>query len=162
MWSLVSNSKTAGPNLLSSLCDNNDLQKNKKTHTQIPCIGVSFGFERIYDLIALQSGIMADSVKTNIPQIYIGIIGDNVEKKMFELVNRIRKYNIYVECNVFDKLNVKFTKQLQYTLENKIPYMIVIGENEIKNNKIKIKNINSNIELELDDDKLEFWLENTF
>ena len=35
--------------------------------------------------------------------------------------------------------NLKASKQLDYALENRIPFMIWIGEDEVKSNKVKIK-----------------------
>ena len=49
--------------------------------------------------------------------------------------------------------NKKLKKSLDYANKEKIPYVIILGENEIKNNTIIIKDMfnNNNIELKLND-----------
>ena len=55
-------------------------------------------------------------------------------------------YNIEIEMKT-----KKLKKSLDYANKEKIPYVIILGENEIKNNTIIIKDMfnNNSIELEL-------------
>jgi len=45
-------------------------------------------------------------------------------------------------------------KQLDYGLKNKIPFLIFIGENELKENKIKIKCLANSQELVVNREKM--------
>jgi histidyl-tRNA synthetase len=44
--------------------------------------------------------------------------------------------------------NPKFKKQLEEVLERRIPFMIIIGETEIKNGIVKVKNMSAHEEIE--------------
>jgi histidyl-tRNA synthetase len=44
--------------------------------------------------------------------------------------------------------------QLQYCEDNKIPFAVIIGEDEIKNNVVKLKDVNSRAEETVTRDKL--------
>ena len=45
-------------------------------------------------------------------------------------------------------------KQMDYVVNNKIPFMIFLGENELKENKLKIKCMANSTELMIERDKL--------
>ena len=57
-----------------------------------------------------------------------------------EIANKLRKNNISTEMYLsYSKLK----KQLQFANNKKIPYVVIIGEDEKKVNKITLKNMNS-------------------
>ena len=47
--------------------------------------------------------------------------------------------NIATEFNTHE--NPKFKKQLDEVLENGIPFMVIIGEDELKNGMVKVKDL---------------------
>lgn len=49
----------------------------------------------------------------------------------------------------------KLRKSLEYADKQGIPFVIVIGEDEIKDRKVKIKNMKESTEIEVDIDKIE-------
>lgn len=53
------------------------------------------------------------------------------------------------KADVCYKLNWNLGKQLTYANEEKIPYAIVIGEDEVKNGIVKLKNLNEKHEEEV-------------
>lgn len=110
----------------------------------IPAIGLSIGVERIVTILESKSII----VNKNIPDVYVASVGkldnshnshNSISMERIKLCIELRKQNLIVESSYLE--NPKMRPQLNYVLENNIPYMIVIGENEIKNNIVKIKDI---------------------
>jgi histidyl-tRNA synthetase len=61
------------------------------------------------------------------------------------LANELRQKDICIDY--FYNKNPKMRQQLDYVFKTKIPYMIVIGDNEIKTGVVKFKNINENKEI---------------
>ena len=83
---------------------------------------------------------------TSSTDLFIIPMDTNIES--LNLANNLRNfgYNVEVEMN-FKKLK----KSLDYANKEKIQYVIILGENEIKTNSIIIKDMfnNNNFELEL-------------
>jgi histidyl-tRNA synthetase len=102
----------------------------------IPGVGISFGVDRIYDVM--------EELKLFPEGVYIGSqvlffnLGEKEGKKAFQLAQQLRAKNI--RCEIYHEA-AKFDKQFKYAEKKKIPFVIIIGEDEIKNNTCKIKNI---------------------
>ncbi len=124
------------------------------SNKSMPCIGVSFGIERLYDI--LKNKEEYNSFKTN-TQIYVGMIGDNQEENVLKVVQMIRERDYICE---YCMKSTKFKKQIQYVLEEGISYMIIVAENEIKEGLLKIKNISKNEEDLINLEELTNYLEN--
>ena len=107
-----------------------------------PAVGISFGLTSIFALLK-------DEVnKQNKLDFYI--IPMNTNKESLNIANKLRKlgYKVDMEMN-----NKKLKKALDFANKENIPYVIIIGEDEITNNKLIIKDmINSkNIEISIDE-----------
>ena len=94
-----------------------------------PAIGLSFGLEPIYVLLK-------DEKQEEMVDYYI--IPMNTELECLSLAQKIREKGkkVLIEMN-----NRKIKKSFDYANKENIPYVIVIGEDEIKNKKITIKNM---------------------
>ena len=115
----------------------------------IPGVGISFGVDRIYDVM--------EELKLFPEDVYVGSqvlffnLGDKESKKAFELAQQLRSKNI--RCEIYHEA-AKFDKQFKYAEKKKIPFVIIIGEEEIKNNTCKIKNIGTGEQKEIPQDEL--------
>jgi histidyl-tRNA synthetase len=92
---------------------------------QIPAVGISFGLDRI-------------SIKSNIPveTTRVIILSINQDKEAIKVAQRLREQNISCVIN-FDKIG----KALEYADSYKIPYAIFIGRDEVKQKKLKLRNM---------------------
>lgn len=106
-----------------------------------PAIGLSFGLEPIYVLLK-------DEKQEEMIDYYI--IPMNTELECLSLAQKIREKGkkVLIEMN-----NRKIKKALESADKNNIPYVIVLGENEIDSNTIEIKDMihSSNIKVNIDD-----------
>lgn len=109
---------------------------------EYPTVGISFGLSAIYELLK-DSTMFDDKSDTDI---YIIPMDTDIESLM--LANNLRDLGYNVEIEMKTK---KLKKSLDYANKEKIPYVIILGENELKNNTIIIKDMfsNNSIELEL-------------
>ena len=99
-----------------------------------PATGISFGLEPIIQ--TLKSGKY--EIKKTVTEIYI--IPINTLKESLEIAEELRKNNINVDV-AFDKKGVG--KSLEYADKMEIPYAVISGEDELRKNKIKLKDMKS-------------------
>lgn len=104
----------------------------------IPAVGVAFGFDRTVEA-AEQLGLIPDTDKMG-TQVLVTIFGEEFLKESLKVVRALREKKISAELYpATDKL----AKQFKYANLKKIPFVIVIGEQEAKENKVMLKNMNS-------------------
>lgn len=102
----------------------------------VPAVGFSFGFERIVDAIE-ELKLIPQNAQNNI-KVLIANLGSETEKEIINLVNQLRQNNI--SSSIYPD-NEKLGKQIKYALSQNIPYLAIIGTEEIKNNTITLKNL---------------------
>lgn len=91
-----------------------------------PAVGFAMGMERLYSLLE----------KTEPENLKAYVVSNNTDETI-KLVAELRKQNI--SCD-FDMTNKKFTKQLEKA-SKVADYAIILGEDEINNNQVAIKNL---------------------
>jgi len=103
---------------------------------QIPAIGIGWGFDRLVDLIKERKII---KIKKTSTQILVTIFSAEYLEKSIKIANQLRKQGLAIEIylNPKEKLN----KQFKYADKKGIPYVIILGPDEVKANKITIKNM---------------------
>ena len=102
----------------------------------IPGVGISFGVDRIYDVMEELNLFPAE---VNIgTQVLFFNLGDAESKAAFQLMQLLRKKGIRSE--LFHETS-KFDKQFKYAEKKNIPFIIIIGDKELKENTCTIKNL---------------------
>lgn len=101
-------------------------------------VGISFGVDRIYDIMeSLQ--LFPKVVDQSTKVLFLQIEQDSLSL-IFSLLNRLRLEGIPAEIYP-DKS--KFNKQMKYANKRNIPYVAVIGENELASGTVSIKDMQS-------------------
>jgi histidyl-tRNA synthetase len=118
---------------------------------QIPAVGVSIGIERIFNILEEKYKDSPDirSVET---EVFVAVIGKNLTKERFRVINEL--WNNGIKAEMLYNENPRMDKQMDYAVNNKIPFMIFIGENELKENKLKIKCMANSSEMIIERSKL--------
>lgn len=101
-------------------------------------VGISFGADRIFDVLNQLDLYPKDSIQNT--QLLFVNFGTKEEAHILPLINKIRKANIATE--IYPEA-AKMKKQMSYADNNKIPFVAIIGENEINEGKITLKNMQS-------------------
>ena len=99
-------------------------------------VGISFGVDRIYDVLEDLKLFPAD-VYTGTEVLFFNL-GDEPVKTAFQLVHALRSKGR--SCEIYHEA-AKFDKQFKYAEKKKIPFVIIIGEDELSTKFCKIKNI---------------------
>ncbi|HEY2721767.1 MAG TPA: ATP phosphoribosyltransferase regulatory subunit, partial [Chitinophagaceae bacterium] len=120
----------------------------------IPGVGISFGVDRIYDVME-ELRLFPDNVYIGTQVLFFNL-GEKEIKTTFDLAQQLRKKNI--RCEIYHE-PAKFDKQFKYAEKKSIPFVVIIGEEEIKSGLYKVKELATGKQSELTVDKL---LEFTF
>lgn len=114
------------------------------TNKKLPGVGISIGLTRLFYKLNELNLIKAE--KKSISDI---LIIPMTEKKVepIKLATELRNLGINTEIYINDK---KLKAKLKYADKLEIPYIIVIGDEEIESKKIKLKNMQTGEEKELD------------
>ena len=99
-------------------------------------VGISFGADRIFDVLNQLDLYPADSLKTT--QLMFVNFGEKEEAYLLPIISQIRKAGIRTE--IYPEAG-KMKKQMSYADTKKIPFVALVGENEINENKINLKNM---------------------
>lgn len=116
---------------------------------EFPAVGISFGLERIYDAYVEKS---KESKKTT-AKVYI--IPINTLKESLKIAEELRNENVNVDIDLTGRGP---SKNLNYANSFGIPYVIFIGEEELKQNKVKLKDMKSGKEQMMNAEELVVFL----
>ena len=102
----------------------------------IPGVGISFGVDRIYDVME-ELQLFPAEVHTGTQVLFFNL-GEKESKKAFELAQQLRNKGIRTELY---HENSKFDKQFKYAEKKNIPYIIIIGSKELEEKTCVIKTL---------------------
>ena len=105
-------------------------------YKNISGIGISFGIERIIEILNTNN-LFPKKIESN-NNVLISYLSNDLIKNSLELANKLREKGI--QTDLYSE-KAKLKKQLQYANNNNIPFVIIIGEDEIKNGKYILKNM---------------------
>ena len=99
-------------------------------------VGISFGADRIFDVLNQLDLYPKDSLSAT--QIMFVNFGEKEQSICMEYAFRLRRCGIRTE--IYPEA-AKMKKQMGYADSKKIPYVALVGENEIAAGKITVKNM---------------------
>ena len=111
-----------------------------------PAIGISFGLTSIFALLKDREDLNKESA------LDIYIIPMNTKTESLKLANSLRELGYKIDIEMEDK---KLKKSLDYCNKEQIPYVIILGEDEITNKVFKLKNMFTREEYEIDFNNLD-------
>lgn len=109
----------------------------------LPSLGFAMGLERILMVMDAQ-GIQIPCPDTC--ALYIATMGDDAKVKAFNLLKQVRECGIIAETDVVGR---GLRAQMKYADKIGAKYSMVLGDNEIAENKAKVKNMESGEQTEL-------------
>jgi histidyl-tRNA synthetase len=102
----------------------------------IPGVGISFGVDRIYDVME-ELKLFPEEVHVGTQVLFFNL-GATESKAAFGLMQELRSKNIRSELY---HETVKFDKQFRYAERKSIPYIVIIGSKELEEKTAVIKDI---------------------
>jgi histidyl-tRNA synthetase len=102
----------------------------------IPGVGISFGVDRIYDVME-ELKLFPENVETGTQVLFFNL-GEAESKTAFGLMQQLRASN--VRCEIYHE-NAKFDKQFKYADKKGITYAVIIGTKEMEDGTCMLKNL---------------------
>jgi histidyl-tRNA synthetase len=99
-------------------------------------VGVSFGAERIYDVME-ELNLFPESLEKNL-NILLVALDEESHQLGFDIVSRLRKKGI--ACDIYPE-PAKIKKQMTYANARQVPFVGIIGETERLEKNITLKNM---------------------
>ena len=106
------------------------------TEKSFPGVGMSIGLTRLF-YVFKELGIIRSEKKCSADVMVLSLGEDDAS---FEIANRLRKDGIKVDMCYISK---GMKQKMQYASRLMIPYVILIGEDEVKNNLVAFKNMST-------------------
>jgi len=97
-----------------------------------PATGLSFGLEPITEALKIKN----EELKKSVTQVYI--IPIKTRKECIKIIQELRNNNIRSDIPLTDK---GLSKCLDYANSFEIPYVLIVGEDELKQKKLKLKDM---------------------
>lgn len=107
-------------------------------------VGISFGLDRIY-LVLEELDLFPETITENLEALFINF-GDREALFCLKAIKALRSKNIKSELYP-DAAKMK--KQIQYADKRTIPYVVLVGEEEMKANRYTLKNMKSGEQVQL-------------
>ena len=104
---------------------------------EVSGVGVSFGVERIYEILE-SKGLFPDSLQATAKLLFTNF-GDETEGFVLESLQKLRAAGIN---SLLYSDSAKLQKQFKYADKKGIPYVIVAGPEEKESGKLTFKNMN--------------------
>lgn len=118
------------------------------TEKKLPGVGISIGLSRLFFQLTYNNIIKANK-KSTAKILIISMLEDL--SKPAEIATRLRNNGINTQIYV-EKSKIK--KQFKYANNLEIPYVIVLGEDEINNGTVSLKNMQTGEQTEIKIDEL--------
>ena len=115
----------------------------------MPSLGFAMGLERLLMVMDAQGVEIPEDDKC---ALYIATMGDDAKVKAFELLKRVRECGLIAETDVVGR---GLRAQMKYADKIGAKYSLVLGDNELAENKAKVKNMETG-------EQTEFGLDESF
>ncbi|MEQ3664924.1 MULTISPECIES: histidine--tRNA ligase [unclassified Olleya] len=99
-------------------------------------VGISFGLDRIY-LVLEELGLFPETITKSTEVLFINF-GDKESLFSLKAIKALRANNINAELYPD---SAKMKKQMNYANKRNIPFVVLVGEEELKNNQFTLKNM---------------------
>lgn len=111
---------------------------------EYPAVGMSFGLDVIYEILLIKDG------GKKMPTVDLFVIPFGTYEASFKFASKLRDAGLRVEI---DKEVKKLKKSMSYANKMNIPFVIVLGEDEIAAGKVKVKDMatGDNTEFNMED-----------
>ncbi|XP_060167509.1 histidine--tRNA ligase, cytoplasmic-like [Lycium barbarum] len=115
---------------------------------QVPAVGISLGIERVFAIMEQQKDKNQD-IRATETQVLVSILGDD-SALAAELVGELWNAKVKAEFMIHKKV----MKHIDRARDSGIPWMVIVGERELSEGVVKLKDVNAAIDYEVPKGKL--------
>lgn len=106
------------------------------SNKSIPAVGFSFGFDRLIEAMEAQNLFPSELATT---KVLVTVFSMKFGEESIKVANMLREKGINAE--IYLDAEVKMDKQLKYADKKGIPYVVILGPDEVKQNLVTLKNM---------------------
>lgn len=106
------------------------------SNQDIPAVGFAFGFDRVVEALDELKLFPTDLTTTDV---LVTIFSEELADRSIEIASQFRLNNIKTELYLDPQ--AKMEKQLKYADKKQIPWVAIIGPEEVESNQIALKNL---------------------
>jgi len=114
----------------------------------IPSVGFGMGIERILYFLEKENIELEPEIQIDL---YVGTLGKEAKAKSYKIVNELRNQGKVIETDYMDR-SVK--AQMKYANKLGARKTVIIGENELANNLVRVKNMETGEETKVTLDQI--------
>ena len=115
-------------------------------------VGVSFGIDRIYDVMLEMNLFEQLQLNESTTKVLFVNFGNEEEKYSLSLLSKLR--NAGINSEIYPDAAAKMKKQMSYADAKKIPFVVLIGAEEMQTGKLTLKNMLSGEQEKVEVDEL--------
>ncbi len=112
-------------------------------------VGISFGADRIYDVLNQLNAYPTDTIEST--KILFVNFGNTEAAYILPIIKKLRDKGI--SCELYPDAS-KMKKQMQFANERHIPFVAIVGEDEMSQNKVLVKNMTTGEQNLMDKDEI--------
>ena len=122
----------------------------------IPGVGISFGVDRIYDVLE-EMNLFPENLNVSTKALFFNM-GEKESSFAFDIMQGLRQNAI--ACELYHESS-KIDKQFKYAEKKNIPFVIIIGSKEMEEGNCQVKNLATGEQQVVSTEKLENFFNNT-
>ncbi|KAJ1807270.1 Cytoplasmic and mitochondrial histidine tRNA synthetase [Coemansia sp. RSA 2523] len=108
-----------------------------KKAADVPCVGISFGVERIYSVV--MSRMREQQIKANRTQVYVIAAHNGLLEERMRITTEL--WDAGIAAEFMYKAKAKLQAQFKVCDDERIPLAVIIGQSEIDDGIVLIKNM---------------------
>ncbi len=121
----------------------------------IPGVGISFGVDRIYDVLE-ELNLFPGNLQVSTKALFFNM-GDAESRFAFGIMQQVRSKGI--ACELYHEA-AKIGKQFTYAEKKNIPFAVIIGSKEMEEKSCPVKNLSSSVQEMVTFERLADYLKN--
>ncbi|NWS77618.1 SYHC protein, partial [Crotophaga sulcirostris] len=106
---------------------------------KVPCVGVSIGIERIFSILEQRVEASGQKVRPTETQVLVATPQKDLLAVRLKLISEL--WDAGIKAEMLYKKNPKLLKQLQYCEDTGIPLAAIVGEQELADGVVKLRDV---------------------
>ncbi|NXM81622.1 SYHC protein, partial [Oenanthe oenanthe] len=106
---------------------------------KVPCVGVSIGIERIFSILEQRLEASGEKLRTTETQVLVATPQKHLLAARLKLISEL--WDAGIKAEMLYKKDPKLLKQLQYCEDTGIPLAAIVGEQELADGVVKLRDV---------------------
>uniref|UniRef100_A0A8C3EU98 histidine--tRNA ligase n=1 Tax=Corvus moneduloides TaxID=1196302 RepID=A0A8C3EU98_CORMO len=119
---------------------------------KVPCVGVSIGIERIFSILEQRLEASGEKLRTTETQVLVATPQKHLLPARLKLISEL--WDAGIKAEMLYKKDPKLLKQLQYCEDTGIPLAAIVGEQELADRVVKLRDVATREQVDIPREKL--------